>query len=153
MKHFLRNAGLFIAIAAIAFIAACNSDGKKTGTADTTKKDTTAIVTPPMAVDSGHLVGVWHDEAIKSDDGKQIAYEVVSSLNTQKIYIQAITFTGTDLKVNDTPPISPSATEIKKDGDHYVSVERPNEIYKVDKKGSLLIYDENKLVAVCGKIL
>lgn len=137
--------------AAVITIAACSSDTKTGSTTDTAQVDTTIVKPKPVAADSGHLVGVWHDETIKSDKGEQIAYEVVSS--GKKIYIQAITFVGNDLKVNDTPPISPSASEIKKDGDHFVGVERPAETYKVDGKGNLLIYDNGELVAVCKKLL
>ncbi|WP_374949955.1 hypothetical protein [Mucilaginibacter sp.] len=151
MKNYLNIAGLLTGLCLT--IVACNSENNSAAKADSTRVDTTAQAVKPMAVDSGHLVGVWHDEAIKSDKGDQIAYEVVSSLNTKKIYIQAITFTGTDLKLNDTPPISSSASEIKRDGDHFVSVERPGETYKVDKKGNLVIYDNGEIVAVCKKIL
>jgi hypothetical protein len=150
MNYLLKHADKLLLLAIVITIAACNSATKNGSTTDTTKADT--IVKPkPAAADSGHLVGVWHDETIKSDKGEQIAYEVVSS--GKKIYIQAITFVGTDLKVNDTPPISPSATEIKKDGDHFVSVERTTETYKVDKAGNLLIYDNKELVALCKKLL
>lgn len=150
MNYFLKHAGKLLLLAIVITIAACNSDTKPGSTTDTAKADTT-VKLKPAAADSGHLVGVWHDETIKSDKGEQIAYEVVSS--GKKIYIQAITFVGNDLKVNDTPPISPSATQIKKDGDHFVSVERPTETYKVDKKGNLLIYDNGELVAICKKLL
>ncbi|MDB5285903.1 MAG: hypothetical protein JWR05_852 [Mucilaginibacter sp.] len=151
MNYLLKHTGKLLLLAIIVTIAACNSDTKTGSTTDTTKADTTPVKPKPAAADSGHLVGVWHDETIKSDKGEQIAYEVVSS--GKKIYIQAITFIGNDLKVNDTPPISPSATEIKKNGDHFVSVERPAETYKVDKKGNLLIYDNAELVAICKKLL
>ena len=150
MNYLLKHAGKFLLLAIVITIAACSSDTKTGSTTDTAKIDTTAKL-KPTAADSGHLVGVWHDETIKSDKGEQIAYEVVS--RGKKIYIQAITFVGNDLKVNDTPPISPSASEIKKDGDHFVSVERPTETYKVDKKGNLLIYDNAELVAICKKLL
>jgi uncharacterized secreted protein with C-terminal beta-propeller domain len=150
MNYLLKHTGKFLLLAIVITIAACNSETKTGSTTDTAKVDTTAKP-KPIAADSGHLVGVWHDETIKSDKGEQIAYEVVSS--GKKIYIQAITFIGNDLKVNDTPPISPSASEIKKDGDHFVSVERPTETYKVDKKGNLLIYDNAELVAICKKLL
>jgi len=150
MNYLLKHAGKLLFLAILITITACNSDTKTGSTTDTAKTDTMAKL-KPAAVDSGHLVGVWHDETIKSDKGEQIAYEVVSS--GKKIYIQAITFVGNDLKVNDTPPISPSASEIKKDGDHFTGVERPSETYKVDNKGNLLIYDNGELVAVCKKLL
>jgi hypothetical protein len=130
-------------------IAACDRSAK-TGTATATDS-TTTVKTAPMKVDSGKLVGAWHDEAIKSDKGEEIAYEVISS--GHKVYIQAITFTGTNLTLNDTPPITPAASEIKKDGDKYVSVERPDESYKIDKEGNLELYDKGVLVATCKKLL
>jgi hypothetical protein len=138
-----------ITIAALSF-ASCNQSAKTdkaTAATDTTVK----AEVKPAVVDSGKLVGAWHDEAIKSDKGEEIAYEVVSS--GHKVYIQAITFTGKNLTLNDTPPISPSASEIKKEGDKYVSVERPDETYKIDKEGNLLIYDKGSLVATCKKLL
>jgi hypothetical protein len=132
----------------VAAFAACDratkTDAVKTGS-------TTAVKPAPMKVDSGKLVGAWHDEAIKSDKGEDIAYEVISS--GHKVYIQAITFKGTNLTLNDTPPITPAATEIKKDGDKYVSVERPDESYKIDKEGNLELYDKGVLVATCKKLL
>jgi hypothetical protein len=141
---------LFAAVAMIA-ITACDNKEKAKQPAAAETKPTIEAQPKPAAVDSGHLIGVWHDETIKSDKGEEIAYEVVSS--GKKIYIQAITFTGTNLTVNDTPPISPSASEIKRVGDKYVGVASADEVYKVDKKGNLLIYDKDKLVAVCKKLL
>jgi hypothetical protein len=138
-----------IAIAALSFTS-CNQSAKTDKAAVTTDTTLKAEVKPAV-VDSGKLVGAWHDEAIKSDKGEEIAYEVVSS--GHKVYIQAITFTGKNLTLNDTPPISPSASEIKKDGDKYVSVERPDETYKIDTEGNLLIYDKGTLVATCKKLL
>jgi hypothetical protein len=138
-----------IAIAALSF-ASCNQSAK-TDKAAVATDTTLKTEVKPAVVDSGKLVGAWHDEAIKSDKGEEIAYEVVSS--GHKVYIQAITFTGKNLTLNDTPPISPSASEIKKDGDKYVSVERPDETYKIDKQGNLLIYDKGTLVATCKKLL
>ncbi|RYU90263.1 hypothetical protein EWM62_12090 [Mucilaginibacter terrigena] len=143
---------IFTQTAVLAFlvisITACDRSAKT----DAAKTDSAATVTTaPLKVDSGKLVGAWHDEAIKSDKGEEIAYEVVSS--GHKVYIQAITFTGKELILNDTPPISPSASEIRKEGDGYVSVERPDEGYKIDKQGNLLIYDKGILVATCKKIL
>nr|WP_067059707.1 hypothetical protein [Mucilaginibacter sp. L294] len=137
-----------LALLVITVVSSCDRSTKT----DAAKTDSTATVkTAPMKVDSGKLVGAWHDEAIKSDKGEEIAYEVISS--GHKVYIQAITFTGTDLTLNDTPPITPAATEIKKDGDKYVSVERPDESYKIDKEGNLELYDKGVLVATCKKLL
>lgn len=136
-----------VAIATLTF-ASCDRSAKN----NTHAKDSTAIApVKPAVVDSGKLVGAWHDEAIKSEKGEEIAYEVVSS--GHKVYIQAITFTGTNLKLNDTPPISPSASEIRKEGDKYVSVERPDESYKIDKEGNLELYDKGVLVATCKRLL
>jgi hypothetical protein len=140
---------VIIAIVALSF-ASC-SQSAKTDKAAVATDTTLKTEVKPAIVDSGKLVGAWHDEAIKSDKGEEIAYEVVSS--GHKVYIQAITFTGKNLTLNDTPPISPSASEIKKDGDKYVSVERPDETYKIDKEGNLLIYDKGTLVATCKKLL
>lgn len=141
---------LFASVVMVTVIAACSNEEKKKPAADSTAmaKSNTVVT---MHADTGHLVGAWHDEAIKTEDGKDIAYEVISKGN--KVYIQAITFTGKSLTLNDAPPITSSASEIKKDGDKYVGVNSPTEIYKVDKTGNLLIYDGETLVAVCKKIL
>jgi len=145
MKNFAKISALVLLVITI---ASCERSAKT----DAAKTDsTTAVKTAPMKVDSGKLIGAWHDEAIKSDKGEEIAYEVISS--GHKVYIQAITFTGTNLTLNDTPPITPSASEIKRDGDKYVSVERPDESYKIDKEGNLELYDKGVLVATCKKML
>lgn len=145
MKNFAKISALVLLVITI---ASCDRSAKT----DAAKTDSTAAVkTAPMKVDSGKLIGAWHDEAIKSDKGEEIAYEVISS--GHKVYIQAITFTGTNLTLNDTPPITPSASEIKRDGDKYVSVERPDESYKIDKEGNLELYDKGVLVATCKKLL
>lgn len=102
--------------------------------------------------ETGHLLGVWYDDAIKAPNGQSVAYEIVSD-KQQQIFIQVITFTGTKITVNDIPPISPTATALKKTGDMYVSKSNAKEFYKVDKSGDLLIYDETGLVAQCKKIL
>lgn len=83
---------------------------KKPAADSTAMAKSNTVVT--MHADTGHLVGAWHDEAIKTEDGKDIAYEVISKGN--KVYIQAITFTGKSLTLNDAPPITSSASEIKK---------------------------------------
>ena len=144
-KHFIK----FILISLIVTsIAACDSSPKP----NAIKTDTATTVKPvSVKPDSGKLVGAWHDEAIKSDKGEEIAYEVISS--GHKVYIQAITFTGTNLTLNDTPPITPAASEIKKEGDKYISIERPDESYKIDKEGNLQLYDKSVLVATCKKLL
>ncbi|MBS7566890.1 hypothetical protein KHS38_20965 [Mucilaginibacter sp. Bleaf8] len=102
--------------------------------------------------ETGHLLGVWYDDAIKAPDGQSVAYEIVSD-KKQQIFIQVITFTGTKITVNDIPPISPTATALKKTGNMYVSKSNAKEFYKVDKNGDLLIYDETGLLAQCKKIL
>ncbi|AMR31697.1 hypothetical protein A0256_09815 [Mucilaginibacter sp. PAMC 26640] len=134
------------------FIATgCKQAGKgSAGKADSVKADSSSGLKATSSK-TGKLVGAWHDETIKSDKGEQIAYEVISS--GSKVYIQAITFVGTNLKLNDTPPITDSASEIVKDGDKYHSVERPTEIYVVDKSGDLLIYDGTELVAKCKRLI
>ncbi|MBL4678334.1 MAG: hypothetical protein JKY70_19350 [Mucilaginibacter sp.] len=147
MQKILKPAlAVLVTIVAIA----CSNEEKKKPSADSAAmaKSNTVIT---MQADTGHLVGAWHDEAIKSEDGKDIAYEVISK--GTKVYIQAITFTGKELTLNDAPPITASASEIRKDGDKYVGVNSPAEIYKVDKTGNLLIYDGETLVAICKKIL
>jgi hypothetical protein len=129
-------------------VAACDNSAKTTAV----KTDSVTAVKPAaIKPDSGKLIGAWHDEAIKSDKGEEIAYEVISS--GHKVYIQAITFTGTNLTLNDTPPITPASSEIRKEGDKYISVERPDESYKIDKDGNLLLYDKGVLVATCKKLL
>ncbi|MDB5127545.1 hypothetical protein [Mucilaginibacter sp.] len=148
--YITRLAKLSVIAVTIAAFASCNQSAK-TDKAPVATDTTLKAEVKPAVVDSGKLVGAWHDEAIKSDKGEEIAYEVVSS--GHKVYIQAITFTGKNLTLNDTPPISPSASEIKKEGDKYVSVERPDETYKIDKEGNLLIYDKGSLVATCKKLL
>lgn len=137
----------------VALIVAATTSCDRSAKTDTKATDTIAKlpVTKPAVVDSGKLVGAWHDEAIKTDKGEEIAYEVISS--GHKVYIQAITFTGKNLTLNDTPPITPAASEIKKNGDGYVSVERPDESYKIDKHGNLLLFDKGILVATCKRIL
>lgn len=140
-----------LAITAIAVISLASCD--RAAKTDMKVTDTIAKlpVAKPAVVDSGKLVGAWHDEAIKTDKGEEIAYEVISS--GHKVYIQAITFTGKNLTLNDTPPITPAASEIKKDGEGYVSVDRPDERYKIDKEGNLLLFDKGVLVATCKRIL
>jgi len=153
MAHQLVRAGKSAAVliaAAIAIAACGNSD--KPGESTAVKADSLTLQAPvPAAVDSGKLIGAWHDEAIKSEKGEQIAYELVT--NKDKFYLQAITFVGTNLKLNDTPPITPAASELTKDDNKYTSVERPNETYVVDKDGDLLIYDGTELIAKCKKLI
>lgn len=141
---------LVVAVLIVSGVISCSSeDKKKPGTDSTALAKSNTVVT--MHADTGHLVGAWHDEAIKSDKGEEIAYEVISK--GHKVYIQAITFKGKELTLNDAPPITASASEIRKDDDKYVGVNSPTEVYKIDKTGNLLIYDGETLVAICKRIL
>lgn len=155
-SHIVKS--VIIAFVFVTSICACNQATKTTDTktdsvakADSAAKAEDAGVVGPHLNEAGKLVGAWHDETIKSEKGEQIAYEVVT--DGKKVYIQAITFVGTNLKLNDTPPITAAASEIVKDGDQYHSVERPAEVYKIDKNGDLLIYDGAELVAKCKKLI
>lgn len=132
-------------------LSACNNANKPAEQkADSTTTATTAL--PKTATGkTGTLIGAWHDVTIKSEKGEQIAYELIKS--DDKFYIQAITFVGTNLKLNDTPPITPSASELKKDGDKYRSTEGSEEYYTIDKTGDLLIYDGTEMVAKCKKLI
>ena len=130
-------------------VAACGGDAKKDNTDSVQKDSATAVI--PTTGPTGKLIGAWHDEAIKSEKGEAIAYELVEGKD--KTYLQAITFVGTKLKLNDSPPISPSATEVTKNGDKYTSVERPNETYIIAKDGDLMIYDGKELITKCKKLL
>lgn len=112
--------------------------------------DTTGQVTA-NTVDSTHLLGVWFDETIKSPEGGNVAYQVIA--HQQRVFIQPIAFKGKKLQVSDQPVVSPYATELKKNGNYYVSLESPEDAYEVDKEGNLLIFHKGKLVVVCKKIL
>ncbi len=111
----------------------------------------TADQVVPMPADSAHLLGVWFDETIKSPEGANVAYQVIAQ--QQRVFIQPVAFKGKKLQVSDQPVVSPYATEIRKNGDHYVSLESPEDAYEVDKEGNLLIFHQGKLVVVCKKIL
>jgi hypothetical protein len=152
MNHLFVRSGKLLAITAFIAITACNNTSKTTETkTDSTATPQAAAALPAATGQTGTLIGAWHDEAIKSEKGESIAYELISS--GDKTYIQAITFVGNNLKLNDTPPITPSASELKKDGDKYTSIERPSEYYQIDKNGDLLIYDGTEMVAKCKKLL
>jgi hypothetical protein len=152
MKHLFVRSGKLLVITALIALSACNNAPKTAETkTDSTATPQAAAALPAATGQTGTLIGAWHDEAIKSEKGESIAYELISS--GDKTYIQAITFVGNNLKLNDTPPITPSASELKKDGDKYTSVERPTEYYLIDKDGDLLIYDGTEMVAKCKKLL
>lgn len=140
------NPALYLLIATI--IVACENKKENKVTA---KKE----VSKPkveVAKDTTHLQGVWFDESIKTDKGEQIAYEIVS--RGSKVYIQVITFTGKKLNVPDSPDLSPDATELKKTGNKYVSVQSAGESYIIDhNSGDLFIYDQSGLIAHCKRLL
>ncbi len=132
-------------------LTACQSSNSPV----TTKKPDSA--TAKIAVQekpnapASHLIGVWLDETLKTEQGEKIAYQMVRS--GEKTYLQVISFTGTKLDVNDNPPLSPSAMELKRNGQKYISTERPNEIYTFDKSGAMLVYDETGLLMKCKRML
>ncbi|OOQ56495.1 hypothetical protein [Mucilaginibacter pedocola] len=152
MNHPIIRTGKFLVLAIVVALSACDNKAKQSAEekADSTNAAATELPDTTKGK-TGTLIGAWHDEAIKSEKGEQIAYELLSS--GDKFYIQAITFVGNNLKLNDTPPVTPSASELKKDGDKYRSAERPEEYYLVDKDGDLLIYDGAEMVAKCKKLI
>ncbi|WP_377161587.1 hypothetical protein [Mucilaginibacter terrae] len=115
------------------------------------KQSAPVAVPAPVQKATGKLVGVWYDELIKSDKGEQIAYVVISK--DKQFFIQAIAFPGTKLVVSDVPEIDPSATELTKTTNGYVNINNNAELYKVDKAGNLLIYDQGELVMTCKKVM
>lgn len=121
--------------------------------ANTTAKTANTVIKKDSVVrkDSTHLIGVWLDEEIKTEKGEHVAYELVSQ--GPKTYIQVITFTEKKLNIDENPAISPSAMELKKSGNKYISVERANEIYMVNQTGDLNIYDETGIIATCKRML
>jgi hypothetical protein len=136
-------------------LTACGSKEKpKTESAAAKPADSSKSVaktTAPANV-TGHLLGVWYDESLKTEQGQQIAYEIISY--NGKVFIQPIAFTGKKLQVSDMPEIDPSsAVELKKSKGVYINANEPNEIYKVDKKGNLLIYDKTGLIASFKKVM
>ncbi len=146
----------YLAIATGLAFTACQSKEKpKAESAVATKPtDTIKPVTHPTAPAgvTGHLLGVWYDETLKTEQGHQIAYEIISY--NGKVFIQPIAFSGKKLQVSDMPEINPeSAVELKKSKGVYINANEPNEIYKVDKKGNLLIYDKTGLIASFKKVM
>ncbi|QJD94591.1 hypothetical protein HH214_01230 [Mucilaginibacter robiniae] len=140
-----------VAIGSIFIITACNRPSANQAATATNTQPKPVEMSKPAPADTGRLVGVWYDESIKTEQGQQIAYEVVSK--GKKIYIQAITFNSNNLKVSDSPVIEPNATLLKRNGNVFINANSPNEIYKVDKAGNLLIYDQTGLVVKCKKVL
>ncbi|WP_139235690.1 hypothetical protein [Mucilaginibacter polytrichastri] len=139
----MKNAIIIMAVGAAIGIASCKQhtiDNKAAVKQDSVVK-----------TDSTHLIGVWLDEEIKTEKGEQVAYELVSQ--GKKTFIQVITFTEKKLNIDDNPAIAPGASLLKTSGNKFVSLERPNEIYMVDKSGELFIYDETGLVAKCKRLL
>jgi hypothetical protein len=136
-------------------LTACGSKEKaKTESAAAKPADSSKSVakTAAPANVTGHLLGVWYDESLKTEQGQQIAYEIISY--NGKVFIQPIAFTGKKLQVSDMPEIDPSsAVELKKSKGVYINANEPNEIYKVDKKGNLLIYDKTGLIASFKKVM
>jgi hypothetical protein len=142
---YMKNAVIIMAIGAAVGIASCKQH---------TTADSKAVVKQDSVVktDTTHLIGVWLDEEIKTEKGEQVAYELVGQ--GKKTYIQVITFTEKKLNIDDNPAIAPGASLLKlSGGNKYVGVDRPNEIYMIDKSGELFIYDETGLVAKCKRLL
>jgi hypothetical protein len=145
--------GIFII--AILLLTACDQkDNTPVGKAVVKASPAPAAPTPKVATApavTGSLLGVWYDESLKTEHGEQIAYEIISY--EKRVFIQPIAFTGKKLQVSDMPELSPSATELRKSKGVYINVNQPNEIYKVDKTGNLLIYDQTGLLATFKKVL
>jgi hypothetical protein len=141
---------LFTAITLLTTFSACDNQPKKEQEAkQATPKP--VVVPAPVQKATGKLVGVWYDEQIKSEKGEQIAYVIIAK--DKQIFIQAIAFPGTKLVVSDVPEIDPSATELKKTSNGYVNMMNDTELYKIDKAGNLLIYDQGELVMTCKKVM
>ena len=141
---------LFTAITVLATFSACDNQPKKEQEAKQAAPKP-VVVPAPVQKATGKLVGVWYDEQIKSEKGEQIAYVIISK--DKQIFIQAIAFPGTKLVVSDVPEIDPSATELKKTSNGYVNMMNDTELYKIDKAGNLLIYDQGELVMTCKKVM
>ncbi|WP_342644950.1 hypothetical protein [Mucilaginibacter sp. CSA2-8R] len=151
MRKQLANLAIAVGMA----FTACQSKEKPKADSVAAKPTDTikplAHPTAPAGV-TGHLLGVWYDEGLKTEQGQQIAYEIISY--NGKVFIQPIAFAGKKLQVSDMPEINPeSAVELKKSKGIYINVNEPNEIYKVDKKGNLLIYDKTGLIASFKKVM
>jgi len=137
-------------IASLLIFSACDNQPKK----ETEVKQATpapAVVPTPVQKATGKLVGVWYDEQIKSEKGEQIAYVIIAK--DKQIFIQAVAFPGTKLVVSDVPEIESSATELRKTANGYVNISNDLELYKIDKGGNLLIYDQGELLMTCKKVM
>ena len=144
----IRNT-LLTAVGITLLFSACDNKPKP---AEVKTAEPTPVIAPaPVKKETGKLVGVWYDEEIKSEKGEQIAYVVISK--EKQIFIQAVAFPGTKLVVSDVPEIDPGATELKKTTTGYANMSNPTEEYRVDKKGNLLIFDNNELVMTCKKVM
>jgi hypothetical protein len=141
---------LFTAVTLLTIFSACDNQPKKEQEAKQTAPKP-VVVPAPVQKATGKLVGVWYDEQIKSEKGEQIAYVIIAK--DKQIFIQAIAFPGTKLVVSDVPEIDPSATELKKTSNGYVNMMNDTELYKIDKAGNLLIYDQGELVMTCKKVM
>ncbi|MCJ8210413.1 hypothetical protein MUY27_11900 [Mucilaginibacter sp. RS28] len=134
-----------VLLSTLMLFCACNNKGKPAEDKIDTAKKVNAVKP------NTHLEGVWFDEEIKTDKGEQIAYEIVT--RGEQTFIQVVAFKGKKLNVPDSPDLSPDATELKKQGEKFVSKQNANERYEIDKSGDLLIYDESGLVVRCKKLL
>ncbi|RFZ83477.1 hypothetical protein DYU05_15220 [Mucilaginibacter terrenus] len=132
-------------------LAGCGDKNKGTTDNVAAVKGDSTVAVGHVDPNAGKLLGVWHDATIHTEKGEQIAYELVAK--DDKYYMQVITFTATNLTVNDAPPISPSASELKKDGARYTAIDDPSQAYEVDKAGDLLIYNGAEIVTKCSKLL
>jgi hypothetical protein len=110
-----------------------------------------AAITAQSAAPKTKLIGVWLDESIKSEQGQQIAYQLVRL--DKKTYLQVITFSGKKLDIDDNPPLSPSATELKQSGQQFISTEPTHEIFSFSKSGELEVYDKTGLIMKCKRML
>lgn len=137
--------------------SACNENTQQATTTtnntaiSNTVRDTLADIKEVGSADSTYLLGVWYDEGIKTPEGANIAYQVITQ--QQRVFIQPVAFKGEKFQVSDQPVVTPGAAELKRNGNHYTSIESPEDAYEVDKDGNLLIFHEGKLVVSCKKIL
>ncbi|MBU1372188.1 MAG: hypothetical protein KKG25_00580 [Bacteroidetes bacterium] len=140
---------ILVAVIAITFF----SKSEKTNKISKNNIDTLTKTNLTIDTSANHnvLVGVWYDESIKSPDGGKVVYEIISK--NQQIFMQAVSFKGENLKVSDMPKINDGASELKINGEEYISIENPNTSFKIDKHGDLYIFDIGKLVVKCSRIM